>query len=169
MVSGTRQTRRSVDAPAAVSRAKSARNPRRVLAAQGEATGAGHGLRPTAHAFTLIELIIVLAILALLLTIAVPRYFAHVEHAKEATLKQDLAVMRDAIDKFHGDKGRYPDSLEELAALRYIRSVPVDPITDSVSTWKVVPPTDSEAKGAVYDVKSGAEGNRQDGKPFADL
>ena len=120
------------------------------------------------HAFTLIELIIVLAILSLLLTIAVPRYFAHIERAKEATLKQDLAVMRDAIDKFHGDKGRYPDSLEELVTLRYIRSVPVDPITESVSTWKVVPPTDTEAKGAVYDVKSGAEGNGQDGKPFAE-
>ena len=122
----------------------------------------------TAYAFTLIELIIVLAILALLLTIAVPRYFSHVERAKEATLKQDLAIMRDAIDKFHGDKGRYPESLEELVTLRYIRSVPVDPITENGSTWKVVPPTDAEAKGAVYDVKSGAEGNSLDGKPFAD-
>lgn len=120
-------------------------------------------------AFTLIELIIVLAILALLLTIAVPRYFAHIERAKEATLKQDLVVMRDAIDKFHGDKGRYPESLEELVTLRYIRSVPVDPITESGTTWKVIPPTDSETKGAVYDIKSGAEGNAIDGKPFADL
>lgn len=119
--------------------------------------------------FTLIELIIVLAILALLLTIAVPRYFAHLERAKEATLRQDLAVMRDAIDKFHGDKGRYPESLEELATLRYIRSVPVDPITESVTTWKVIAPADTEAKGSVYDVKSGADGNGIDGKPFADL
>jgi len=125
--------------------------------------------RLTRHAFTLIELIIVLAILALLITIAVPRYFAHIERAKEATLKQDLVIMRDAIDKFHGDKGRYPESLEELVTLRYIRSVPVDPITESVSTWKTVPPADSEAKGAVYDVKSGAEGKNLDGKPFGDL
>jgi len=121
------------------------------------------------RAFTLIELIIVLAILALLLTIALPRYFTHIERAKEATLKQDLMVMRDAIDKFHGDKGRYPDSLEELVTLRYIRGVPVDPITESESTWRIVPPTDSEAKGAMYDVKSGAEGKAQDGRPFADL
>lgn len=120
------------------------------------------------RAFTLVELIIVLAILALLLTIAVPRYFAHIERTKEATLKQDLAIMRDAIDKFHGDRGRYPESLEELVTLRYIRSVPVDPITDSTGTWKVLPPPDSEAKGSVYDVKSGAEGNGLDGKPFAD-
>jgi general secretion pathway protein G len=120
------------------------------------------------NGFTLIELIVVLAILALLLTIAIPRYFAHVEHAKEATLKQDLNIMRDAIDKFHGDKGRYPETLEELVTMRYIRGVPTDPITESASTWKVVPPTDSEAKGAVYDIKSGAEGNGLDGKPYAD-
>jgi general secretion pathway protein G len=119
-------------------------------------------------AFTLIELIIVLAILALLITIAVPRYFSHIERTKEATLKQDLVIMRDAIDKFHGDKGRYPESLEELVTLRYIRSVPLDPITESAGTWKLVPPTDSDAKGAVYDVKSGAEGKGLDGKPFAD-
>ena len=127
---------------------------------------ATHGSRPKARAF---KLIVVLAILSLLLTLAVPRYFAHLERAKETTLKQDLATMRDAIDKFHGDKGRYPDTLTELVTLRYIRGVPVDPITESVSTWKVLPPADSEAKGAVYDVKSGAEGSSLDGKPFADL
>ena len=125
-------------------------------------------LRIAFRAFTLVELIIVLAILALLLTIAVPRYFTHIQHTKEATLKQDLVVMRDAIDKFHGDKGRYPDSLEELVTLRYIRNVPVDPITDSTTTWKVLPPPDSEAKGSVYDVKSGADGAGLDGKLFAD-
>lgn len=124
--------------------------------------------RVARRAFTLVELIIVLAILALLLTIAVPRYFTHIERTKEATLKQDLAVMRDAIDKFHGDRGRYPESLEELVTLRYMRSVPVDPITDSTSTWKVLPPPDSDAKGSVYDVKSGADGAGVDGKPFAD-
>ena len=124
--------------------------------------------RVALRAFTLVELIIVLAILALLLTIAVPRYFAHIERTKEATLKQDLAVMRDAIDKFHGDRGRYPESLEELVTLRYMRSVPVDPITDSTSTWKVLPPPDSDAKGSVYDVRSGADGAGVDGKSFAD-
>ena len=119
-------------------------------------------------AFTLIELIVVLAILALLLTIAIPRYFAHVERAKEATLKQDLNIMRDAIDKFHGDKGRYPDTLDELVTTRYIRGIPLDPITESTTTWKLLPPVDTDEKGAVYDVKSGAEGNAQDGKPYAD-
>ncbi len=148
-------------------------DPSRARAAPGaQQLGAGTGTRRrsplTQCAFTLIELIIVLAILALLITIAAPRYFAHIERTKEATLKQDLVVMRDAIDKFHGDKGRYPESLEELVALRYIRGVPVDPITESVSTWRLVPPPDSDVKGTVYDIKSGAEGKSLDGKPFAE-
>jgi general secretion pathway protein G len=120
--------------------------------------------------FTLIELIVVLAILALLLTIAVPRYFSHVERAKEATLKQDLNIMRDSIDKFFGDKGRYPDSLEELVSERYLRGLPVDPITESTATWVAVPPpVDVQVKGQVYDVRSGAEGNALDGKPYSEL
>ena len=110
-----------------------------------------------------------MAILALLISIAVPRYFAHIERAKEATLKQDLNVMRDAIDKFYGDKGRYPDALDELAEKRYLRNVPVDPITESTTTWSMVaPPAESDAKGNVYDVKSGAEGAASDGTAFAD-
>lgn len=120
-------------------------------------------------AFTLIELIVVLAILALLVSLAVPRYFAHVDYAKEATLRQDLSVLRDAIDKFYGDKGRYPDTLEELVDQRYIRGIPVDPITESASTWSAVPPpAEADVKGSVYDIKSGAQGNGLDGTPFAD-
>jgi len=164
---------RNLDGADGKSRRKSERAARRTLTARRMQVRRGkratHSSCLRGRAFTLIELIIVLGILALLLTIAVPRYFAHVERAKEATLRQDLVVMRDAIDKFHGDKGRYPESLDELVTLRYIRSVPVDPITESVTTWKVIPPTNSEAKGAVYDIKSGAEGNGIDGKPFADL
>jgi general secretion pathway protein G len=110
-----------------------------------------------------------MAILALLISIAVPRYFAHIERAKEATLKQDLNVMRDAIDKFYGDKGRYPEALEELAEQRYLRNVSVDPITESATTWSVVaPPAESDAKGSVYDVKSGAQGTASDGTAFAE-
>jgi general secretion pathway protein G len=123
---------------------------------------------PAQAGFTLIELIVVLTVLALLLTIAVPRYYGHIEHAKEATLKQDLSIMRDAIDKFHGDKGRYPDQLEELVSARYIRNVPVDPITESATTWRIIAPTDTEAKGAIYDIKSGAEGKSADGTPYGE-
>ena len=133
-----------------------------------ERTGSPIVPKRSGTGFTLIELIVVLTVLALLLTIAVPRYFSHIEHAKEATLKQDLSVMRDAIDKFHGDKGRYPDQLDELVSARYIRTIPVDPITESASTWRVVPPTDTEAKGAVYDIKSGADGKSADGTPYGD-
>jgi general secretion pathway protein G len=119
--------------------------------------------------FTLIELIVVMAIIATLLTIALPRYFGSVERSKEVTLRQSLNVMREAIDKFNADNGRYPEKLEDLVEKRYIRAIPVDPITESVATWVIVPVPGAMAQGTVYDVRSGAEGNASDGKPFAEL
>ena len=118
--------------------------------------------------FTLVELLVVMAIVATLLTIALPRYFGSVERAKEATLRQSLAVMRDAIDKHYADTGRYPDTLEELVAKKYIRSLPVDPVTESAATWVTVAPLDG-TKGGVFDVRSGAPGNAASGGAFADL
>jgi general secretion pathway protein G len=115
--------------------------------------------------FTLIELIVVMAIIAMLLTLAVPRYFHSVENSREAVLKQNLAQVRDALDKFYGDNGKYPDSLEDLVKKKYLRSMPEDPITESSTTWVIVAPED-ESKGAVFDIKSGAEGNGRDGKPY---
>lgn len=117
--------------------------------------------------FTLVELLVVMAIIALLLALALPRYFNHLEASKETILKQDLAVMRDAIDKYHGDKGRYPDSLEDLVAARYLRSIPVDPITEQSESWQTASPPDGEV-GALYDIKSGAPGNALDGSAYAD-
>jgi general secretion pathway protein G len=117
--------------------------------------------------FTLVELMVVMAIIALLLALALPRYFNHLESSRETILKQDLAVMRDAIDKYHGDRGRYPDSLDELVSARYLRSLPVDPITERADTWATVAPTDGEA-GGVYDIKSGAPGTARDGSAYAD-
>lgn len=119
--------------------------------------------------FTLIELIVVMAIIATLLTIALPRYFGSVDRSKEVTLRQSLNVMREAIDKFNADNGRYPEKLEDLVEKRYIRAIPVDPITESVETWVIVPVPGAMAQGAVYDVRSGAQGNTSDGKPFAEL
>lgn len=115
--------------------------------------------------FTLVELLVVLAIIATLLTIAVPRYFRHVDRSKEAVLRENLAVVRDAIDQYHADKGRWPDSLESLAESRYLRAVPADPVTGSADTWITVPP---EGGTGVYDVRSGAEGTAGNGQPYAE-
>lgn len=120
----------------------------------------------TRRGFTLIELLVVMAVIGLLLSLAAPRYFGSVDLAREAALRQDLAVMRDAIDKHFADTGRYPASLEELATRRYLRRVPVDPITERADSWVLVPPADA-ALGAVYDVSSGAEGTARDGSAYA--
>ena len=116
--------------------------------------------------FTLIELIIVMAIIATLLTIAVPRYYASLDRSKEAVLKENLYQMRDSIGKYYADKGKYPATLDALASDKYLRKVPVDPITESAETWVVVPPQDPE-KGGVFDVKSGAQGKALDGTEFS--
>ena len=116
--------------------------------------------------FTLIELLVVMAIIATLLTIAVPRYFGSLDRSKEAVLKENLYQMRDAISKYYADKGKYPESLDSLMTDKYLRKVPVDPITDSAATWVAVPPEDPQ-KGGVYDVKSGAQGKATDGSEFA--
>ncbi len=118
--------------------------------------------------FTLIELLVVMAIIATLLAIAMPRYFVSLERAKEATLRQDLAVMRDAIDKYSGDTGHFPTALPELVEKRYLRALPEDPITKSVDTWTTTASGDADAPG-IMDVHSGAEGNATDGRPYAEL
>ena len=117
--------------------------------------------------FTLIELLAVMVIIALLLTIAVPKYFGSVDRSRESILRQDLATMREALDKYYGDTGQYPDALEDLTKKKYLRGIPRDPITDSDTTWVIIAPT-NDAKGAVYDVKSGAPGNGADGTAYAD-
>jgi general secretion pathway protein G len=116
--------------------------------------------------FTLIELLVVLAIIATLLTIAVPRYYSSVDKSKEAVLKENLYQMRDAIGKYYGDRGKYPESLQALATDKYLRSVPTDPVTESATTWIVLAPEDPQ-KGGVYDVKSGAPGKALDGSEFS--
>jgi general secretion pathway protein G len=117
--------------------------------------------------FTLIELLAVLAIVATLLTLALPRYFKSVDHSKEAVLKENLYQMRDAIGKYYADKGKYPESIETLATEQYLRKVPIDPITESANTWLVVQPLDLQ-KGGVYDVRSGAQGKALNGTEYAE-
>jgi general secretion pathway protein G len=118
--------------------------------------------------FTLIELLVVLAIIALLATLALPRYFQKIDTAKETILAENLRITRETIDKFYGDTGRYPDSLQELVDKRYLKALPIDPITDSAATWVIVAPDDPDM-GKIYDLHSGAPGNRHDGKPFSAL
>lgn len=114
--------------------------------------------------FTLIELLVVLAIVGTLLLIAVPSYFASLDHARETALKQSLSVMRSAIDQYHGDRGKYPETLGELVSARYLRSIPVDPISGAADQW--VLETSGEG-GGLRDVKSGAPGNGRDGTAYA--
>lgn len=123
----------------------------------------------SARGFTLIELIVVMAIVALLAGIAAPRYFASLDRAKANSLRSSLAVMRDALDKYAADKGRYPDSLEQLVQDRYLRAVPEDPLTGSAQSWVTqAPPAEAEIGGQVGDVRSGAAGKAPDGSLYAD-
>jgi general secretion pathway protein G len=117
--------------------------------------------------FTLIELLVVLGIVALLLTLAVPRFFPRIDNARETVLAENLRNTRAVIDQYYSDTGRYPDSLDQLVEKKYLRGLPVDPVTDSSTSWIVVPPEDG-AKGAVYNIKSGAPGNDRNGKPYLD-
>src|SRR5262249_641682 len=120
-----------------------------------------HAARATSHVslrrsgFTLIELIVVLAIIALLVSIVAPQYGGPRRRAEETVLREDLMIMREALDKYFADAGKYPDTLQDLVSKRYIRNVPSDPLTQSSVTWTVVAPQDS-TKGSVYDVRSGA-------------
>jgi general secretion pathway protein G len=116
--------------------------------------------------FTLIELLVVMAILATLLSLAVPRYHTSVRRSEEATLRRNLSLMRGAIDQHYADHGRYPESLDALVVQRYLRNVPLDPVTGSTDTWTVAAPPDAES-GPVYDVHSGADAMALDGTAFS--
>jgi general secretion pathway protein G len=117
--------------------------------------------------FTLIELLVVMAIIAMLLSLTVPRYFHSVDKSKEAALHSDLRGFREAIDKFYGDTGKYPDSLDDLVAKKYLRDIPPDPLTGSNLTWVVISP-ESSSQGKVYNVRSSAPGNAKDGTSYSE-
>ena len=115
--------------------------------------------------FTLIELLVVLAIIALLSSLALPRYTQYLDRQKEAVLADNLRQTREALAQFQADRGRYPETIEELVARRYLKSVPVDPLLESSQHWRFSPPF-PPAEGKVADLHSGASGNGRNGIPY---
>ena len=122
--------------------------------------------------FTLVELLVVIALISLLAAMAVVQYRNSIQRTQEATLKTNLFRMRDAIDQYYADKGKYPSSLDALVSDQYLRKIPEDPFTKSSDTWQIVPaepdPGNPSAEAGIYDVKSGAPGQSLDGTTFAD-
>jgi general secretion pathway protein G len=124
--------------------------------------------------FTLIELIIVIAIIGIIAGIAVAQLQTAPQKAREAVLKEDLYAIRDVIDQYFADKGKYPESLDTLVEEGYLRKIPIDPITNSSQSWETVNAEaeenqdDPQAVGGIIDVKSGADGTALDGSRYAD-
>jgi general secretion pathway protein G len=122
--------------------------------------------------FTLIELMIVMTVIGILASIAIPSYQRSLIKARESVLMEDLYQMRRAIDSYFADNGKYPDSLESLAESKYLRGIPVDPMTGSSDTWEVAAPTPpaegtgETAEGGVEDVHSGSDLMGLNGKPY---
>jgi len=117
--------------------------------------------------FTLVELLVVLSILALLLSLALPRYFSGVQRAKEQALKQQLLTTRKALDEFYADQGQYPESLQELVDKRYLDKLPWDPVVEHNDTWVITPP-ELPLLGGVYSLHSSATGQASDGSAYVD-
>lgn len=115
--------------------------------------------------FTLIELMVVMAVLAILAGIATPLYLDRVDDAREVTLKQNLHGLRTAIDHYVRDQGQYPEALDVLVKKGYLRAIPTDPITQLPTTWVLVP--SPRGQTGVFDVKSGAQGKAKDGTDYA--
>lgn len=122
--------------------------------------------------WTLIELLIVLSIIMILTSMALTQYRNSVLQAREAALKSDLFLMRDAIDQYYADKGKYPDSLQTLVTEAYLRAIPVDPFTRSTDSWQTTQadpvPGSTSADAGIYDVKSGSDQTALDGSRYAD-
>jgi general secretion pathway protein G len=132
---------------------------------RGSGQGSGRG-------FTIVELLVVMALIAILSTIAIAQYRQSVQFTKESVLKDDLAKMRDAIDQYYADKNSYPPTLDDLVTAGYIRALPKDPITNETTSWQGIPgepdPANPSTVPGIYDVKSGAEGTAIDGTNYND-
>jgi len=128
--------------------------------------------RSTDQGWTLIELLVVVTLIMLLASISLVQYRNTIVSAKEATLKSQLFIMRDAIDQYYADKGKYPESLQTLVTEQYLRSVPLDPFTESNDSWQTVAadpePGAATVSTGIFDVKSGSDKNALDGSRYAD-
>lgn len=122
--------------------------------------------------FTLMELMIVVAIIVILMGFAAPRYQQSILRAHEAVLRNDLLVMRNAIDQFTLDKKRAPQTLQDLVEAGYLKAIPKDPITDSTETWQVVNEdvtlSVDQTQPGISDVHSGAQGTSSEGTPYSE-
>ena len=138
---------------------------RRTGSAQLGARGSGLGTRQ--RGFTLIEILIVVAIIGILATIAQPSYNRALTAAREATLKENLFILRDRLDQFYADNGKYPGSLNDLVDKPYLRRIPRDPMTGSAETWVLVPATDEQGQqSGIFDIKSGSDKIALDGSRY---
>lgn len=127
-----------------------------------------------ARGFTVIELLVVLTAIAILLSIAAPRYVAHLDNAKELVLRHNLKAMREAMDRYHADRGYPPGTLQDVVAARYLREIPEDPFTQRRDSWKFVQATQGDSSFVATsvgsgraDVFSGAQGAARDGSRYA--
>ena len=134
--------------------------------------GAGQRAARQEAGWTLIELLVVLSIILILTSLAMTQYRNSIQLAKEAALRSDLYLMRDAIDQYYADKGKYPESLDTLVTERYLRAIPKDPITNATDTWQTVPAEKESgavsSTAGIYNVKSGSPDAAIDGTRYAD-
>jgi general secretion pathway protein G len=122
--------------------------------------------------WTLIEMLVVLSLILILSSMALTQYRNSIQTAKEATLRSNLFIMRDAISQYYADKARYPESLQALVTDRYIREVPKDPIANTTEWQTETAPTEPgqlSSQAGIYDVKSTASGTALDGTPFSEF
>ena len=131
----------------------------------------GRTIRRGESGFTLVELMIVMLIIGVLAAIAIPSYMSSIKNAREAVLKEDLHVLRQAIDAYTNDKEKAPQSLDDLVSSGYLKSIPMDPMTHSNTTW--VTATDDSVQSldqtdpGINDVHSGSEQTGSDGQPYS--
>lgn len=129
-------------------------------------------LTRTQRGFTMIEVMVVMALIVILASMGLVQYRQSIVRSQEAVLKEDLFRLRDAIDQYYADKNQYPSGLEALVSDGYLRQLPKDPFTKSDGTWQTVQaepdPNNLTAEPGVYDVKSGSDGTALDGSKYAE-